>query len=82
MFISNNRASLHLWWKENLEKHQKVSEYYENDCSLKSENDLLDIGKLETTPVNLRKLSDAVKMKLLKRLYMLSWLKKLILFRP
>ena len=25
MFISNNRASCHLWWKENLVKHQKVS---------------------------------------------------------
>ena len=26
-------ASFHLWWKENLIKHQKVSRYYENDCS-------------------------------------------------
>ena len=32
MFITNNRATLHLWWKENLVKHQKVSKYYENDC--------------------------------------------------
>ena len=32
MFISNNYASLHLWWKENLVKHQNVSKYYENDC--------------------------------------------------
>ena len=31
-FISNNRASFHLRWKENLLKHQKVSKYYENDC--------------------------------------------------
>ena len=31
MFISNNRTSLHLWWKENLVKRQKVSKYYEND---------------------------------------------------
>ena len=30
-FISNNRALLHLGWKENLVKHQKVSKYYEND---------------------------------------------------
>ena len=29
--ISNNRASFHLWRKENLVKHQKVSKYYEND---------------------------------------------------
>ena len=31
MFISNNR-SFHLWWNENLVKHQNVSKYYENDC--------------------------------------------------
>ena len=31
MFISNNRPSLPLWWKENLVKHQQVSKYYEND---------------------------------------------------
>ena len=34
MFISNNRTLLHLWRKENLIKHQKVSKYYENDCLL------------------------------------------------
>ena len=33
MFVSNNRPSFHLWWKENLVKHQKVSKYYETDCS-------------------------------------------------
>ena len=33
MFITNNRASFHLWWKENLVKHQKVSKYYNHDCS-------------------------------------------------
>ena len=32
MFISNNRALFHLWWKENLVKHQNVWKYYENDC--------------------------------------------------
>ena len=32
MFISNNRASFHLWCKENLVKHQKVAKYNENDC--------------------------------------------------
>ena len=31
VFVSNNRASFHLWWKENLVKHQEVSKYYEND---------------------------------------------------
>ena len=41
MFISNNRAPLHLRWKESLVKHQKVSKYiliilrlYENLASL------------------------------------------------
>ena len=32
MFISNNRLSFHLWRKENLVKHRKVSKYYETDC--------------------------------------------------
>ena len=31
-FISNSRASFHLWWKENLVKHQRVSRYYHYDC--------------------------------------------------
>ena len=30
MFISNNRALFHSWWKENLVKHQNVPIYYEN----------------------------------------------------
>ena len=34
MFISNNCTSFHLWRKENLVKHQKISKCYENDCSL------------------------------------------------
>ena len=36
VYIGNNHASLHFWCKENLAKHQKVSKYYENDCSYKS----------------------------------------------
>ena len=31
VFISNNCASLHFWWKKNLVKYQKVSKYFEND---------------------------------------------------
>ena len=38
MFINNNCASFHLWWMENLVKHQKVSEYYENGCRRKNGN--------------------------------------------
>ena len=30
-FITNNHASFHFWWKENLLNHQKVSKYYEHD---------------------------------------------------
>ena len=32
MFITYNRALFHLWWKENLVKHQKVTKYYAHDC--------------------------------------------------
>ena len=31
MFVSNKRAWFHLWRKENLVKHKKLSKYYEND---------------------------------------------------
>ena len=55
--------------------------YFVTDCSLKSEIDKLDIGKLEATLVDLSKLWDVVKMKLLKRLCMMNYLKKLMLFR-
>ena len=46
---------------------------------MKNKVDKLDIGKLETTPVNLSKPSDVVKMMSLKRLNMMNWLKKLII---
>ena len=36
-------------------------------ASLKSEIDKLDIGKLETTPVDLSKLSDVVKNEVIKK---------------
>ena len=32
MFITNNHASFHLWWKENLLIYQNVSKYYEHGC--------------------------------------------------
>ena len=31
-FITNNHASFHLCWTENLLNHEKVSKYYEYDC--------------------------------------------------
>ena len=43
-----------------------------NLASLKTEVDKLDIDKLEPVPVDLSKLSDVVKMMLLKKLYMIS----------
>ena len=33
MFISNNRASFHLWWQKSLVNLQKVSQYYAIDFS-------------------------------------------------
>ena len=41
-------------------------------ASLKLEIGKLSIGKIKFTPVELRKLSDAVKMKLLKSLYIIN----------
>ena len=32
MFITNNHASFHLWWTENLLIYQNVSKYYEHGC--------------------------------------------------
>ena len=43
-----------------------------NKKSLKSEIVKSDIDKVETTPVDLSKLSDAAKMKLLQRWYMVN----------
>ena len=47
-----------------------------NLANLKTEVDKLDIGKLAPVPVDLSKLSDVVKMMLLKRLCMINWLQK------
>ena len=37
-FITNNHASFHLWWNENLVEYQKVSKYYDQDyiCAQKN----------------------------------------------
>ena len=35
MFITNNDALFHLWWKENLAKYQKVSKFYIHECLLR-----------------------------------------------
>ena len=43
-----------------------------NLANLKTEVDKLDIDKLVPLPVDLRKLSDVVKMMLLKRMYMIN----------
>ena len=43
-----------------------------NSRSLKGKADNLDIGKLETNPFDLSKLSDVVKMKLLKRMSIMN----------
>ena len=46
--------------------------------SLKSDVDWLDIDKLETTPADLSKASNVVKIVLLKRLCIMNWLKMLM----
>ena len=38
MFITNNHDSFHLWWHENFVKHQNVSKYYDQDCSVQGTN--------------------------------------------
>ena len=43
-----------------------------NLASLKTEVDKLDIDKLAPVPTDLSKLSDAVKMMLLKKLFMIN----------
>ena len=48
--------------------------------SLKSDVDKLDIDNLGTVSVDLRKLSNVVKMKFSQRLSLMNWLKKLMLF--
>ena len=47
-----------------------------NLASLKTKVDKLDIDKLAPVPVDLSKLSDVVKMMLLKRLFIINWLQK------
>ena len=47
-----------------------------NLANLKSEVDKLDIDKLAPFPVDLSKLSDVLKMMLLKKLCMINWLQK------
>ena len=36
MFIIDNHAPFRLWRKKNLVKYQKVSKYYDHNCSLKA----------------------------------------------
>ena len=50
-------------------------------ASLKSEVHELDVDKLETTPVDVSKLGDVVKKKLLKKQNIINWLKMLMLLR-
>ena len=50
-----------------------------NLATLKTEFDKLDIDKLVPIPVDLSKLSDVVKIMLLKKLFMINWLQKWII---
>ena len=35
IYITSNLDLFHLWGKENLVKHEKVSKYYDHDCTHK-----------------------------------------------
>ena len=48
MYITNNHASFHLWWKKSLVKYQKVLKYYVHDCL---QNFLLLLMFLLTAPM-------------------------------
>ena len=50
-------------------------------AGLRLDVDKLDIDELKTTPDDLNKLSDLVKIKLLQKMYMMNWLKTSMLFR-
>ena len=50
-----------------------------NLANLKTKADKLDIVKLAPVPVDFSKLSDVVKMMLLKGLCMIKWLQKYII---
>ena len=50
-----------------------------NLASLKTEVDKLDIDKLAPVPVDLSKLSDAVKNDVAKKLCIINWLQKLMI---
>ena len=58
VLISNNRVSFDLWGKENLVKLQKVSKYYENDCSL----------QFNLAPLNMKPGADSMTVEGRKRL--------------
>ena len=50
----------------------KISALKSNSANLKTKVDKWDIDKLVTVPVDLSKLSDVVKMMLLKRMYIIK----------
>ena len=60
MFVSNNRASFPLWWKENLLKHQKVSKYFESGCSSYDVNKNSPEVPLDTLQKILHKLGEPI----------------------
>ena len=51
MFITNNRASFHLW-KENLIKQQQVSKYYDHGCSNRGYCQIVFVVLLSTTIIS------------------------------
>ena len=54
VYLSNNRASFHLWWKHNFVKHQKVSKYKLNFrkkvWNMLKDNNEMNFHNLKCTP--------------------------------
>ena len=71
--------------KSNLKRatHINTSKFAKkSDLAILKLNDYdLDIDKLKTVPIDLFNLSKTVRIILFKRLYMMNWLKKLLLCR-
>ena len=62
---------------------RKATDVYKSKFAKKAKlaSSKSDIGELQTALVDLSKLSDVIKKKVVKKLHMMNWLKKLMLFR-
>ena len=73
MFLSNNGTSFHLWWKDNLVKHQKVSRCYENDCRLHKFSRRTSAAWSKKSFQSVREQSEAVRWKRVFPFQLRTW---------